>query len=390
MSDRPQLSFVLATHNRRETVRATLEALQLIRSEAAGSEIVVVDNRSTDGTPDMIRRSFPHVRLIALRGNLGSCAKAVAVNYAAGEFVVFLDDDSHPRPGSIARMIQHFRSCPELAQAGFTVHLPDGRREGGALPDIYVGCGVGFRRDALRAVGNLDRTLFMQAEEYDLSFRLVRAGYQIAVFDDLHVEHLKTPQARLSGRTIFYDTRNNLIVAARYLPNRWLRPLMQDYTQRYRWIAAAAGRLQAYTRGRREGWRRRYTERRRYAHWRLKAEHFERLFRFNEIEQKMAELAGHGIRRIVLADLGKNIYPFVRAARAANVMILAIADDRFAKPGHAYRGIPILPVADALAASPDAIVISNTAPVHAAATARRLAASVPCPIHCWLSTPLGS
>ena len=383
MSVRPQVSFVLATRNRRETVRATLEALQVSRSEAAGIEAVLVDNTSSDGTAEMVRRSFPGVRLISLRRNLGSCAKAIGVNRAAGQFVVFLDDDSHPRPGSIARMIGHFRDRPGLAQAGFTVHLPDGRRESGALPGIYVGCGVGFRRDALRAVGNLDRTLFMQAEEYDLSFRLVRAGYDIAVFDDLHVEHFKTLQARLTGRTVYYDTRNNLIVAARYLPRRWLLPLMQDYTQRYRWIAESAGRLGAYARGRREGWRRLGIERRRYARWRLTHANFEGLFRFDEIARNMQELAAKGTRSIVLADLGKNIYPFVRGARQAGLFVLAIADDRFARPGRCYRGVPILPANEALAAAPDAIVVSNTAPVHAAASARRLAPMTQCPIHCW-------
>ncbi len=192
-ADRPTVSFVLATYNRCEAARLTLESLQSLRMEVQGAEIIVVDNGSRDGTAEMVRRSFPHVRLLVLRRNIGSCAKAVGVDRARGEYVVFLDDDSHPRAGSVARMLEHFRANPRLAQAGYTVHLPDGRLEGGALPGVYVGCGVGFRRDALRAVGNLDRTLFMQAEEYDLSFRLVRAGYGIAVLDDLHVEHMKTP-----------------------------------------------------------------------------------------------------------------------------------------------------------------------------------------------------
>lgn len=383
MSIRPQVSFVLATHNRREAVLTTLTALGASCTEVSAAEILVVDNASTDQTAETVRRSFPNVRLVSLRRNLGSCAKAIGVSRAAGEYVVFLDDDSHPRPGSVARMIEHFRQFPGLAQAGFTVHLPDGRRESGALPGIYVGCGVGFRRDALRVVGNLDRTLFMQAEEYDLSFRLVRAGYDIAVFDDLHVEHFKTPQARLTGRTVYYDTRNNLLVAARYLPQPWLLPVMQDYTQRYRWIAELAGRLGAYARGRRDGWRRLGIERRRYARWRLTHANFEGLFRFDEIARNMQELAAKGIQRIVLADLGKNIYPFVRGARQAGLHILAIADDRFAQPGRSYRDVTILPAGEALATSPDAVIISNTAPVHAASSAQQLACMTPCPVHCW-------
>jgi hypothetical protein len=110
---------------------------------------------------------------------------------------------------------------------------------------------------------------------------------------------------------------------------------------------------------------------------------FENLFRFDEIARNMQELAAKGTRSIVLADLGKNIYPFVRGARQAGLFVLAIADDRFARPGRCYRGVPILPANEALAAAPDAIVVSNTAPVHAAASARRLAPMTQCPIHCW-------
>jgi len=386
---RPMVSFVLATYNRCEAVRATLESLQSLRVEVQEAETIVVDNGSRDGTADRVRRSFPHVRLLVLRRNIGSCAKAVGVDRAEGEYVVFLDDDSHPRAGSVVRMVERFRADPRLAQAGFTVHLPDGRLEGGALPGVYVGCGAGFRRDALRAAGNLDRTLFMQAEEYDLSFRLVRAGYDIAVFDDLHVEHMKTPQARLGWRTVYLDTRNNLIVAARYIPDRWLTPLVQDYVQRYRWIAESAGHLRAYARGLSEGRRRMRAERRGYAGWRLRGADFERFFRFEEMADRMRDLARQGVRRIVLADLGKNVFPFVRGAKSAGLRILAIADDRFAQPNRCYRGIPILPTCTAPMDSADAIIVANAAPVHAAATARRLAQANR-PVHCWTAAPSAS
>ena len=61
-------------------------------------------------------------------------------------------------------MIEHFEADPRLGAAGFTVHLPDGRLEGGALPGVFLGCGVGFRAEALRGAGGLDPSLFMQAE----------------------------------------------------------------------------------------------------------------------------------------------------------------------------------------------------------------------------------
>ena len=59
-------------------------------------------------------------------------------------------------------------------------------------------------RLTVREVGGLDRTFFMQAEEYDLSFRLLAAGGKVEIFGDLAVDHWKTPQAR---RSILRDRR---------------------------------------------------------------------------------------------------------------------------------------------------------------------------------------
>jgi len=386
MQPTPVVSFVLATHNRRQVTLETLGHLYGDRRPGVSFEVLVVDNASTDGTPEAIRRAFPEVVLLAEGRNLGSCAKALAADRAVGTHLVFLDDDSFPRPGSIDRMLDRFEAEPRLGAAGFRVHLPDGREECSALPNVFVGCGVGFRADALRAVGGLDRTLFMQAEEYDLAFRLINAGWRVETYADLHVDHLKTPRARRSSRTVYYDTRNNLLVAARYLPAPWAHPCCQDWQQRYGWLAGAEGRRAAYRRGvlagRVGGWR----DRRRYRRDRLGPEAVERIFRFAEIEERMHELRSAGVRRILFADLGKNILAFHRGAGRAGLAVLAIADDRFAVPGRQYRGVPILPVAEALGTEVDACVVSNTSPVHATVRAAALKKLTHHPVRCWFTS----
>jgi len=383
-----RVSFVLATCNRRDILLSTLQHLREAAAEADESEIIVVDNASRDRTGEAVRSHFPDVRLIPLANNLGSCAKAVGVERAGGEYVVFLDDDSHPRPGSIRRMIDRFSTDPRLGCVGFTIHLPDGRLESSALPNVFVGCGAGFRQAAVREVGGLDRTLFMQAEEYDLSFRLAAAGWKIETFPDLHVDHLKTPQSRVARRTLYYDTLNNLLIAARYLPDEHEADIRRDWSQRYRWIAADAAHLSAYWRGRIEGLCRYRRERRAYAHWRLPPPAFEYLFRFEYIARAMATVAGSGARTIVLADLGKNIRPFVRAARNARLSICSIADDRFAAPGRRYEGIPIQSLREALKAAPDLVVISNTSPAHARRAAENLRQCTRIPVLRWFGYDL--
>lgn len=384
MPSPPSVSFVIATYNRRDVLLSTLQRLQdTAAPEAGGTEIIVVDNASSDQTAAAVRSQFPDVQLIPLTNNLGSCAKAIGIERASADYVVFLDDDSYPQPGSVRRMLAKFPADAQLGAAAFVVHLPNGQCESSALPNVFVGCGAGFRRDALREVGGLDATFFMQAEEYDLSFRLVTAGWKVETFPDLHVDHLKTPCARIGRRTVYYDTLNNLRVAARYLPDDHETALRHDWSQRYHWIARAAGHTTAYWRGRLRGWLRHDQERRAYAKWRLSREAFEYLFRFGYIERQMSAIADNGVRTIVLADLGKNIRPFVESARTTGLRICCIADDLFAQPGRRYQSIPIRPVCEALNLAPDAIVVSNASPVHATATATRLASLVRLPIHRW-------
>ncbi|MEE8212065.1 MAG: glycosyltransferase, partial [Acidiferrobacterales bacterium] len=323
----PQVSFVLATHNRCEVVGDTLAQIARCELDRRDYEVIAVDNASCDGTPQRIASRVD--RLVRLNHNAGSCAKAFGVEFLRGRYVVFLDDDSYPRPGSVTRMIARFEADRRLGAAGFTVHLPDGRKEGGALPGVFVGCGVGLRTDALKAVGGLDHTFFMQAEEYDLSFRLVAEGWRVQVFDDLHVEHMKTPHARKTDRTTYHDVRNNLRIVARYLPAPFHTIYRADWFQRYRWLATRDGHQRSFSRGARAGrWRGRL-ERWTYRSRRLGSNALEYFFGWERIRLCMADLAASGIRRIVLADLGKNCFPYYRGARLAGITVTAVGDDRF-------------------------------------------------------------
>lgn len=377
----PVVSFVLATHNRCDVLQDTITAIAGCGLPRSAYEVIIVDNASRDAT---VALSTPRVdRLVKLKKNVGSCAKAFGVDHAVGRYVVFLDDDSFPRSGSIERMVARFDADDRLAAAGFTIHLRDGGQECSALPGVFVGCGVGLRAEALREVGGLDPTFFMQAEEYDLCFRLANAGWTVDVFDDLHVDHLKTSRARRCGRTTYYDVRNNLRVAARHLPSPYHEIYSRDWTQRYRWLAADQGHEGAFRCGVRAGRRRADEERLEYTANRLAPLALERFFQWNRVREDMARLAASGTRQLVLADLGKNVYAFFQGSREAGMDVLAIGDDRFGGPGRSYRGIPVRPLEKALARGGDAVVVSNMSAVQAAGTARRVRALTSRPIHDW-------
>jgi glycosyltransferase involved in cell wall biosynthesis len=360
----PLVTFVISTFNRREVLLPTLAQLRYCGLPASACEIIVIDNASSDGTASAVTSHHPDVYLIALRENRGSCAKNLGVVRARGRFIVFLDDDSFPQPWAVQRMTQKFDADPKLGAVGFTVTLPDGSRECSAYPDVFIGCGVGLRREALEQVGGLPDDFFMQAEEYDLSLRLLDAEWNLRTFDDLHVTHLKTPAARASARTMRLDVRNNLTLIGRYFPDEWAGPFAMDWMTRYGAIAAITGRRLPYFAGLAQGIVRSIdTEKRRP----VSAATFERFAKIDAIRSRFAAAQRQlGFRRVLFADWGKNILPYRLAAEACGVEIVGIADSRLSRAGMRYRAIPVLD--DGVAARThvfDAVVVSNHSPVHA-------------------------
>jgi len=359
----PEITFLMSSFNRRQALLKTLIRLHGAAAPRRGFEIIVVDNASADGTAEAVRWQFPGVRLIEQSCNGGPVAKNVGLAEARGKYVIFLDDDSFPASGAVDRMVRHFEAEARLGAAVFTVTLPDGSRECSAYPDVFIGCGTGLRKAALDQVGGLPGDFFMQAEEYDLSLRLLDAGWKVRTFDDLHVTHLKTPASRFPGRVMRLDVRNNLNLIGRYFPDEWVLPFAQDWIARYRMIAAANGCRVAFCRGVADGLVRMAGcgDRRP-----VRETTFEAFARVRQIEEKMLAAAQElGIRRLLFVDLGKNMLPYWRAARRAGLEIVAIADARLGGRGFVYRGTPVITDAQAAGLSFDAALVSNLSPVHA-------------------------
>ena len=264
MQSLPIVSFIISTHNRCAVLLSTLAAVQRCGLDGDRFDIHIIDNASTDGTARMVRDRFPGVHVTALSTNRGSVAKNIALANTFGRYVVFLDDDSYPAPGAIDRMIRHFEADPQLGAATFTVQLPDGSGECSAYPDVFIGCGVGLRRRALR---------------------LLDAGWHVRRFDDLVVHHLKTPRSRVSSRTMRLDVRNNLYLILRRFPRRWIVPYGCDWLRRYAWIAASKGMVGPFLQGLIEGILRSIVRPRRAA---ISDEAFEKFSKLDETVRRLS------------------------------------------------------------------------------------------------------
>src|SRR5919202_4478679 len=97
-SGRPTLSVIVVTHNERERVGRPLPPLAAQLRD--GDELIVADNRSTDGSPDAVRRLVPEATVIEMPANDGYMPAAnAALAEAGGDLLLTLDADAVVEPG---------------------------------------------------------------------------------------------------------------------------------------------------------------------------------------------------------------------------------------------------------------------------------------------------
>jgi GT2 family glycosyltransferase len=366
------VSFVLSTMNRCDVLSRTLRQVEACGLSRSDFDVWVVDNASTDGTRAILQRDFPAVNVIALDYNGGGVSRNLAMQKSRGRIVMMIDDDSYPMPGAMRRMLGKFEADSRLGAAVFGVTLPDGREEASAYPNVFIGCGTALRRRALDEVGMLPADFFMQAEEYDLSLRLLDGGWEVQRFDDLWVHHLKTPTARRPARTTRLDVRNNLMLIGRRFPKGERVRFAREWMKRYWWIAGQQGHRRAFVRGCVEGFWRGWVKR----VWMrggsdlttmpraMGAEAFAKFSCERAIVEGLRRLKARGAERVLLVEAGKAVGSFVRAAREAGLIVVGIADDRLARAGRRLDGVRVIKLDEARGLAFDVAVLSNLSPAQ--------------------------
>ena len=203
-SESDRVSVVMLTHDRADR---TLRGLSELTALPEGPPIVVVDNASSDGTVEAVRREFPSVEVVALDENLGAAGRNLGVEHVDTPYVAFSDDDSWWAPGALARAAEAFDRHPRLGAIHARILVGYDEREdpicgelrGSPLPGDpslpgtpllgFLACAVIFRREAFEAVGGFERSVTIGGEEEWLACDLAGAGWEIRYLDDVVAHH---------------------------------------------------------------------------------------------------------------------------------------------------------------------------------------------------------
>ena len=213
------LSVVIVSWNAKAYLE---ECLQSLAEDVYDGpmEIVVVDNASSDGSADMVKRQFPAVTLIRNAANLGfSRANNIGIRRCTGDYIALVNSDIHVLKGCLSELVAFCESQADVGVVGPKIIGRDGKRQvshkgfprlwnslcralaldvllprmalfngylqwheapDGVTPvDILSGCFLVAKRRAIDQVGLLDERFFIYGEDMDWCKRFWHAGWQV-------------------------------------------------------------------------------------------------------------------------------------------------------------------------------------------------------------------
>src|SRR5690348_13892088 len=110
----PDISIILVTWNGKDVAAECLASIAA-HSTGFSTEVIVVDNASTDGTPEMIADQFPWVTLIRNGSNLGFArANNIGIRRASGEYVCLVNSDVTLKEGCLEAMVEFMQQQPSI------------------------------------------------------------------------------------------------------------------------------------------------------------------------------------------------------------------------------------------------------------------------------------
>jgi GT2 family glycosyltransferase len=210
------------------------------------TEIVLVDNGSSDQSIHLVRKHFPKVKLIELADNSGfTGGNSAGLSIAQGEFIALVNNDATPERDWLEKLLEPMKDEPRVGicaskliiegtdlidsagdglttgGVGFNRGFRVSRKEHSSFEPVFAACAAAalYRREMINDIGFLDEDFFLYDEDVDLAFRAQLAGWKCIYVPDAVVYHKGNATAvRLSDTHVYYHTRNLEFVWIKNMP----------------------------------------------------------------------------------------------------------------------------------------------------------------------------
>jgi rhamnopyranosyl-N-acetylglucosaminyl-diphospho-decaprenol beta-1,3/1,4-galactofuranosyltransferase len=202
---------VIVTYNRKDLLRECLNAV--LSQTRPPDHVLVVDNASTDGTPEMLEAEFPQVEVLRLpenQGGAGGFHEGMKRAYEEGyEWIWVLDDDTIPEATTLFFLLEGAKrynldiaspiavsyddpeklACPLLNRGMLTYDWRSVLQNEPRLGQNLLFLGVLLNRCVVERVGLPDPRLFIRGDEVEYNRRILRAGLRTAILPWVRVKH---------------------------------------------------------------------------------------------------------------------------------------------------------------------------------------------------------
>jgi N-acetylglucosaminyl-diphospho-decaprenol L-rhamnosyltransferase len=239
---RPLISAAIVTYQSASFIDRCIAPLYA--TNAYQSEVVLVDNASSDGIVEHIRTHYPKAKLVANRENLGfSKGTNLALKLCTGQYILLLNPDAFPSVDSVYSLAAYLGAHADVAAVGPQLLNLDGSHQVGdagwrgslfnvfahsfllhrlwsEIPTIHLShprllhrhavevdwiCGACLmtRREVVEKIGGLDERIFMYGEDIDWGERMRDAGYRVVYLPQIKVLHLGAGTQGSEGHMFF-------------------------------------------------------------------------------------------------------------------------------------------------------------------------------------------
>ncbi len=231
------LSIIIVNYNTGELIKQTLASIYKYNYDFE-YEVIVIDNASSDGSQEIIKRDYNRVILLENDVNAGfAAASNTGIRRAKGRYILLLNPDTLIYESTLKVMLAFMDNNPRVGAAGCKVVLPDGKLDRAckrSFPtplnalfnllkldrlfpgskifgaynltyrdenktqevDALVGAFMLIKREVIAEAGLLDEDFFLYGEDLDWCYRIKKAGWKIVYYPETEIMHIKGGSSR--------------------------------------------------------------------------------------------------------------------------------------------------------------------------------------------------
>jgi len=226
----PQATVLITTHNRKDILARSIQSTLHLSDSI---EVFVIDDCSDDGTEEMIKTDFPHIRYLKAPEKKGYIHwRNIGIKEASAEIVISIDDDAYFQKEMTLESILTYFYDPLVAALALPyqdILISDKVRQQADpgkeahLSFSFRGTAFAIRKECFLKAGSFRECLVHQGEENDLAIRLINMGYKILKGASTPVIHEESPN-RDTGRMDYYGRRNDVLFVFFNVPLFFLIP----------------------------------------------------------------------------------------------------------------------------------------------------------------------